>query len=409
MLDDFIRKVVVWPLWLLISGFIATLIAADILLVLSLPIIRNIPIIAIVIILGGYFYTGFVISKPPIATYFLLFLALFAIPGLFLNKIAGEETSSLRFVLQLVFALSVLVIPSKQILVLDIKFLLKFLNILGWIFVVSRILVLILYPETSAAIHELAFIMPLFLIPALYSKNFKFTAISIFIAGVLFLINPRTTMFLVFTMTFLIPVLLLTVRILGIKTILIILAFSSIIFFVFLTQILGFISEIDKIFKTSFGRNSNASFRQYLIVVGIVEFLKSPVYGKYFSGSNGYSTKYEDGKELPLHNDLLEIAVQGGVIGVFLFLSGILGLFFTLNRILYQKYNELDDSLRILIITVSTSLITGLTTIAFNPIVNSTHTGFFFFFILGVSILLIRYVRLNDFGPVILRKNKKNS
>lgn len=402
MLDDFIRKVAVWPFWLLISGFIATLIAADMLLVFSWPVIKNIPILAIIFILGGYFYSGFAITKPPIATYFLIILVLFAIPGLIINKMAGEETSNFRFVFQLMFSLSVLLIPSRQILDLDIKYLLKFLNILGWIFVVSRILILILYPETSAAIHELAFIMPLFLIPALYSKNFKFIVTTFLLAAILFLINPRTTMFLVYLMTFLFPVILLTVRVLGIKTILIIAFFSLTILLVFLSQILGFISEIDKIFKTSLGRNSNASFRQYLIVVGIVNFLKSPVYGKYFAGSTGYSTKYEGGRELPLHNDLLEIAVQGGLIGVFLFLAGIIGLFFTLNRILYQKYNELNDPLRILIITIATSLITGLTTLVFNPIVNSTHTGFFFFFILGVSILLIRFVRLNDLKKKIL-------
>lgn len=409
MWDEFFEKTATWPLWLKLSGIIATLIAADIILFLSLPILRDIPILAIIVILGGYFYSGFVISKPPVATYFLILLALFAIPGLFINKIAGEETSSLRFVLQLVFSLSVLFIPSKQIVDIDIKFLLKFLNIVGWIFVVSRILVLLLYPKTSAAIHELAFIMPLFLIPALYSKKINYILITLFFAAIIFLINPRTTMFLVYLITFFFPIILLTIRIVRIKTILIISALTLFFVLIFLSQILGFISEIDKIFKTSFGRNSNASFRQYLIVVGIVEFFKSPIYGKYFSGSNGYSTKFEHGKELPLHNDLLEIAVQGGIIGVLLFLSGIIGIFFTLNKILYQRHNELTNPLRILIITVATSLVTGLITIAFNPIVNSTHTGFFFFFILGLSILLIRFVRLTKSESGLLMADPNTS
>lgn len=406
MLDDFIRKVAVWPFWLLISGFIATLVAADILLVFSLPVIKNIPVLAILVIFGGYFYSGFVISKPPFGAFLLLLMVLFAIPGLVQNKLTGQETSYFTCILQLLFSLSVLLIPANQIRSINLKHFLKFLNLLGWIFVVSRIMVLIVYPTTSAAIHELAFIIPLFLIPALYSKNQGFIAISLFFAAILFLINPRTTMFLVYSITFLFPALLFLIRIVGIKTILLFSLVAFGIILIFLSQILGFISEIDKLFKTSLGKNSNASFRQYMIVVGLVSFLKSPVYGMYFSGSTGYSTKYEGGRELPLHNDLLDVAVQGGVIGILLFVGGIIGLFLSLSRSLQKKAADIDDSLRILIITVSTSLLTGLITILFNPIINSTKTGFFFFFIIGVSILLIRYVKLTDLQVSEIKLNK---
>jgi len=390
-----------WPLWLKAGGFVALLISVDILLFFSWPGIRSLPVVLIYLVFLGYLFNGFAFSKISIPVFSLVLLVLFAIPGLVQNKLNGEETSFYTSIIQMAFAVSVILIPPAEIKKLDPGQILDFLHLLGWIFVVSRILILLIYPETHAAIHELAFIVPLFILPALYSGKPKYIGVVLFFAAVLFLINPRTTMFLVYSITFLLPVIVFFTNLIGFRTALISVLLLLGLAGLFLTQLLSLISEIDEIFKTSLGRNSNASFRQYMIVIGIVEFLKSPFYGKYFSGPTGYSTKFEEGRLLPLHNDLLDIAVQGGLIGVILFLTGVIGIFIILFKFTVAEKIKANDKLRLLVLSLSVSLICGLITLVFNPIINSTKTGFFFYFIIGLSILIIRFIKISAPGKQV--------
>lgn len=399
------RNIQEWPLWLLLGSILSLIVSIDVFILFRMPVIKHIPVLVSIFLFFYYMNGRVVIYKTHFSIYFFILLFIISVPGIIFNKISGIETSYFTAIVMILFMVSIILIPNSKINKIKYEDLLKLMFMIGLIFIVSRIIITIIDPLTRAPRHELAFLLPLFISPMILSKDKSKIIIAVILAFLFLIINPRTTVFLVYIITFGIPLLILFINKYGLKyfiyTILLILSLLGI----FIVPILHGLSWLDETFKTSLGSSSNADFRQYFLVKGIVEFLKSPIYGSLFAGETAYENKYMSFK-LPLHNDILELMVQGGIIGLILFFCGYFGLLFNFIKKYYELLTVLTQETKILIITIFTSMMSAIITFTFNPILNATKTGFILFFIIGVGYIVSRKLQMESTSMIIKEKNE---
>ncbi|MBX2989879.1 MAG: hypothetical protein KF749_01795 [Bacteroidetes bacterium] len=137
------------------------------------------------------------------------------------------------------------------------------------------------------------------------------------------------------------------------------------------------------------GLLDTTTFREAMWLVGINEFLESPLIGNFFSKEAGFYLEGEV-EGLPLHNDILELFVKGGIVGGGLFLSGFIAAILAGLRAHRGwssiKRSSLEGLNVVLILTVCSALIT----MSFNPIINQARSGFLVFTFVGLLILIKR-------------------
>jgi hypothetical protein len=79
-------------------------------------------------------------------------------------------------------------------------------------------------------------------------------------------------------------------------------------------------------------RSGEHGFRSYSFEIAWKDFLRSPVWGEWFQGSSTIINPYLPGERVAVHNDVLDIMRQGGVIALSCFLAATLWPILVLAR-----------------------------------------------------------------------------
>ncbi|WP_189073047.1 O-antigen ligase family protein [Deinococcus sedimenti] len=224
--------------------------------------------------------------------------------------------------------------------------------------------------------HERIFIASfVYSIPKLKKKK-RLSYFGFLVFGAVILLDPRTTSLIAFVITIALTLLLertASQRFIFLSSV------SAGISVIFITYVVDWIKNINSNFKQATGGTDNNVFREGMISVGLQKYSESPVFGSFFKYGGAYEPPqvvYINSSTvaniLPLHNDYLEIMVSGGIIGLVLFLiCFFLPVVNYLNNrdYIFNEEKIAGDSLFI-------SVIIGATTIAFNPVMNSSRSGF---------------------------------
>ncbi len=122
--------------------------------------------------------------------------------------------------------------------------------------------------------------------------------------------------------------------------------------------------------------DGNTHFREYLFQYGIREFFQSPLYGQLFTGETAthFSTSIHSTLQLdvPIHNDWLEVLVQGGVIGFMLFAGTFIFLLYKLYTVRNQALANLDTPKLIFTTWVIALVVNHMLTMVINPVLASS-------------------------------------
>lgn len=246
--------------------------------------------------------------------------------------------------------------------------------------------------------HERIFLISfIYTLPALIGKR-TMAYIGLFLFALVVYLDPRTTSLIALTISVVLVKLFSTVKdnrltyYVGAASIVIAASFNFVI---------ANIKELNSSFKAVSGGTDNNSFRESMIAIGLEKFAESPLVGSLFKYGGAYpinfTVRLPDGQiasMLPLHNDYLEALVSGGIIGSVLFVACLLVPIFSSFRMRGEMTGELrsmNDSLLI------ASLI-GLIAIAFNPVLNSSRSGFILFVIMSILHLICGHQKkLRDF------------
>lgn len=236
--------------------------------------------------------------------------------------------------------------------------------------------------------HERIFIASFVYSIPKFKKKKMLSYFGFLLFGAVILMDPRTTSLIAFAVTIVLTLLLERT---ASRRFVIFSSLASGIFVIFITYIVDWIKSINSNFKQATGGTDNNTFREGMISVGLQKYAESPIFGSFFKYGGAYEppqivyiNSSTIGNILPLHNDYLEIMVSGGIIGLILFLI----CFFLpvanylRNRDCISSENKITgDSLLI-------SVIIGATTIAFNPVMNSSRSGF----ILAILSAILLYI-----------------
>lgn len=276
--------------------------------------------------------SGFRIARPAWPGILLAILLVIAIPGLVANKLDGESSSLFSAISLMLIPLSVYLLPRSWIRFAG----LREKRWLGWIgicFIAGAFFQIVC--ERSgigyARVHERAFLAPLiFLIPLLGGRKLL-TIMGCGAALLLLIVDPRTTMLIVYVIAIGMWVVMFRLDSISQKLVL-----TGMILVGLLAITAGptLLKTIDDRFKSAYGMEGNSEFRSGLIQTGIDAFLASPVYGDMFRGGTSFPTgfymetapgRFDQEILAPLHNDYLEFLTKGGLLGGGLMVGGIGG------------------------------------------------------------------------------------
>jgi O-antigen ligase len=317
--------------WFLVTMAMTIVMCLDPIQFTARPEFKQVPLLLMLPVIGHTLLQSRVrlapLSFPAVC---LLLIVLSAAPGLAINKFDRAESSLFSAVSLMIVPLSVYVIPSRW-LTLDGKRVLRLLGAVGVCFVIGASVQLFLERRelTYLRIHERAFLVPLVLLVPFYLGRFWLGVAACCAVCTILFTDPRTTLLIVIGMTAG-AAYLYTLRGPALR-----LAMTLAIAGAVIAAVGGpsLLRSLDDRYKGSLGREGNSDFRSYLLDVGLNTFRRSPIYGDFYRGATSFeSGSYlpdESGKLVqivaPLHNDYLEFATKGGVIGAGLLIGGLGG------------------------------------------------------------------------------------
>jgi O-antigen ligase len=164
------------------------------------------------------------------------------------------------------------------------------------------------------------------------------------------------------------------------------------------------ITHMNRSFKVNMGSVDNSEYREEKWAMAMRDFHRAPVFGKFFAGAGEYdhrlAHRYNHGTSpedigdidaVPLHNDYLEFLVDGGLVGVGLFTTGLIGCvgLGLKNYVAFERRTMSDFASLSLIMSIT--LITAMQAIAVNPVMNESPCGFFVYLAAALIIVVDRY------------------
>lgn len=319
--------------WFLGLAGLTVLILFDPLHLISDIRYKQYPLVMVMGLIGlSVLASGGRVARPAWPGVLLAILLVIAIPGLVVNKLEGEASSLFSAISLLLIPLSVYLLPRRWIRFEGVNEL-KWLGWIGTCFVAGAFFQIACENAGIgyARVHERAFLAPLiFLIPLLRGRK-RWTTIGCGSALLLLIVDPRTTMLIVYVMSLGMWAVMFRLNSITQK-----LVIGGMILTGLLVSAAGptVLKAIDDRFKSAYGMEGNSQFRSGLIQTGVDAFLASPVYGDMFRGGTSFPTgfymetapgRFDQEIMAPLHNDYLEFLTKGGLIGGGLMVGGIGG------------------------------------------------------------------------------------
>jgi O-antigen ligase len=164
------------------------------------------------------------------------------------------------------------------------------------------------------------------------------------------------------------------------------------------------ISTVAKItgdYFVAVGKTNANSGRLAIWTTGVTQWEQSPFVGEVFTGGTVAQTyRARNGQilQLPFHNDYVLFLAQGGLVGVLLLLSWMLGLNFVLvrahRRFIAADRQERAGLVRLLMVTFNGFFVAA----AFNPVLEGLSRSTVIFSLYGLAMLVCR----DDVAPDVL-------
>lgn len=344
---------------------------------------------------------GFRLNRPRWATWAFLIMFLYALPGLLYNKLSGEPQSLFTAVFLSAVIWCAQLVPLEKLRI-DPGQLLRGIERLGFCNLVSVCLTLAIldptrYNRDLLRLHERAFLVPLSFGVAYLQRRWCAAAAAAALMAVVVYCDPRTTTILAIAMT----LVLLVITTLPREIRLPLLAIGVVVVPVISLESYKLMKSVNNSFKVSMGSVDNSEFREDKWAMAIREFHRAPVFGKFFAGPGEYDHRLahrynhggqpEDIDAVPLHNDYLEFLVDGGLVGLGLFTTGLIGCVWLglKNYVAFERRRMSDPASLSLILSIT--LITAMLAIAVNPVMNESPCGFFVYLAAALIIVIDRY------------------
>lgn len=142
----------------------------------------------------------------------------------------------------------------------------------------------------------------------------------------------------------------------------------------------SFVNRLLPRYFEAVGKDDNSAFRREMLETGIEQVRARPLVGQRFTGGFALPTSFRAGRAQVLpHNDFLEIALAGGLLGLFLFL-GVAGF---MNLVAIRQYTQLGNAgcpmQQALVGTLIVGFNACLSVALFQPVLFEVGTGAMFF------------------------------
>lgn len=387
--------------WFLGLAGLTTLILFDPLHLLADIRYKQYPLAMVMGLIGlSVVASGGRIARPAWPGIFLAILLVLAIPGLIANKLDGAASSLFSAISLLLIPLSVYLLPRRWVRFEGFREK-KWLGWIGICFVAGAFFQIV--SENAgigyARVHERAFLAPLiFLIPLMGGRKL-WTTIGCGAALLLLIVDPRTTMLIVYLMAWGMWAVMFWLDSVSRKW-----AIGGMVVMGLLAAMAGptFLKAIDDRFKSAYGMEGNSEFRSGLIQTGVDAFLASPVYGDMFRGGTSFPTgfyletapgRFDQEIMAPLHNDYLEFLTKGGLLGGILMVGGIGGSAWiawkNVKRLRSLGLIEAAHWQGAVCISICALMFTMLV----NPVLNNPECAVPAYFMVGQALVGERYVR----------------
>lgn len=347
-----------------------------------------------VILLGR----NFVVNRRPI--HGILFLSLCFITGFaFALSLYYKSPESYASSLLPILALGIMAIIPNNRSYLDYKYLKNFLFKCALVFSTIHLLSQTLYfieliPYRPT--FERTFILCFFLCLSILERRGIFVLYALSLVALSLVLRPSSTLVAATAITVFTALLFrlgnnrAATLITG--TLIVILLLGPIILLV-APKIFFLPIEFETTVKEFIGGKTNLSFRKATGLVARQEILAgSLLFGEWFLGN----TRVYIGDLLPLysvtenpnaliHNDLLSILKQGGLVGYFIFCSAVLGVYLCIVSSIVNGLRINDQHIVVLYQSICILLALFIIYISFNPTLQKYSVVFFFWFVFLLS------------------------
>jgi len=383
-------------IWFKVLFAMCVLLAMDQFDIFNLQVVKQLPNVVVLLMFIHYLlFTPLRMKMPWPATCFGLLL-IFAIPGLLYNKYLGMSSSLFTAVFMTMIVICAFRLPERSVRIHPGR-ILDALQLIGILFVASCILGTLLHERFDfilLVVHEKAFLFSWALLPCLLRRRYlMFGAVAGLSVG-LILFDPRTTILVVWAIIFVSAILL---RILPVRRIWALGVLLIVVMAVFHQSVYESFKELDYEIKTRSGSRINTRFREVMWLKGVEEFWHSPIVGTGFAGESTYEEKSLDFYG-PLHNDYLEFLSKGGIIGGGLMFFGFMGTLLVGLKNMWALKRWGDHELHLLNTVLTIALTCSMFTMAVNPVLNRTRSGFFVYFTVALLLLLNRSIKSSVAG-----------
>lgn len=135
--------------------------------------------------------------------------------------------------------------------------------------------------------------------------------------------------------------------------------------------------------------DGNTYFRTTIYQYRFNQFLASPVWGELFAGETAlhYERSLHASQQLfvPTHNDLLDVVVQGGLLGTAMFMGGFLQILNKLLKLRFRLNVNLGNLDKTILTWTFLFTINELVVMAFNPMLGTTDIAYIMWIILAFT------------------------
>lgn len=310
----------------------------------------------------------------------LITLSIYGITGAIIGRLLGYESGLLTMLIMNTILLSNIYFENK--IRLDFKYISYVTYLFFYVQCVSVASQIIFPGPFQGITHERAYLLGPAIVLSLISRNPKNFIPVLISCLIILLLDPRTTLILVYIVSFLIY----AMYYLPFKITRILLAVSLVLSAASYNLIPSYIAQFNTYFKSNIQSNGdNNKFREYMLDVGIRQFeLGNKIIGTGFTSGGAYQSIVEvnGNTNLPLHNDFLEYLVSGGLIGFTLFIT----ILFLITRSLLGVLSMNRE-----LTAIGLTLMIGFViTAGFNPVLNNFRASYPLFILMSVYFVYAR-------------------